>query len=306
MLMSMKTVSVVIPTYNYARFLPQAIDSALVQTHPPLEVIVVDDGSTDETPRVLAGYGDRIRVIRQANGGAGAARNTGIAAARGEYIAFLDADDVWLPRKLELQMARFEADPELGLVHCGAEVVDDQSRLTGFMINGLEGWVAADLLRLDREVMGPGSNIVVPRRVAEEMGGFDERLPPSEDWDFSYRIAARYRVGYVAEPLIRYRQHGAGIHLNIPKMERSMLIALEKAFTAADPKVRTLRNYSYGKLHRILAGCYFQAHRPRDFVRNLLKSLRYDPRNFGYFAAYPWRLIRRRRESSRPAARPAA
>src|SRR5437773_3781756 len=115
------TVSVVIPTYNYARYLPEAIDSALAQTHAPLEVIVVDDGSTDDTPRVLAVYGDRIRVIRQANRGPGAARNTGIAAARGEYVGFLDADDVWLPRKLELQMARFEADQGLGLVHCGAE-----------------------------------------------------------------------------------------------------------------------------------------------------------------------------------------
>ena len=302
----MKTVSVVIPTYNYARYLPEAIDSALAQTHAPLEVIVVDDGSIDDTPGVLAAYGDRIRVIRQANRGAGAARNTGIAAARGEYVAFLDADDVWLPRKLELQMARFEADPGLGLVHCGAETVDDEGRHAGFMINGLEGWVAADLLRLDREVMGPGSNIVVPRHVAEGIGGFDERLPPSEDWDFSYRIAARYRIGYVAEPLIRYRQHGAGIHLNIPKMERSMLIALEKAFASADPEVQALRNYSYGQLHRILAGCYFQTRRPRDFVRHMLKSLRHDPRNLGYFAAYPWRVITRRRANTHPAARPAA
>src|SRR6266480_4614865 len=121
--------------------------------------------------------------------------------------------------------------------------------------------------------MGPGSNILVPRHVAEAIGGFDERLPPSEDWDFSYRIAARYRIGYVAEPLIRYRQHGAGIHLNIPKMERSMLIALEKAFASADPEVQALRNYSYGHLHRILAGCYFRARRPRDFVRHMFKSL---------------------------------
>ena len=106
------TVSVVVPAYNYARYLPKAIDSALGQTHPPLEVIVVDDGSTDDTPRVLAAYADRIRVIRQANQGAGAARNAGIAAARGEYVAFLDSDDLWHPRKLELQLARFASDPE--------------------------------------------------------------------------------------------------------------------------------------------------------------------------------------------------
>ena len=302
----MKTVSVVIPAYNHARYLPAAIDSALAQTYAPVEVIVVDDGSTDDTPRVLAAYGDRIRVIRQANQGAGAARNAGLAASRGEYVAFLDSDDIWLPRKLELQMGRFDADPALGLVHCGAETIDEHGRTTGYLLDGLEGWVASDLLRLDREVMGPGSDIVVPRRVADEVGGFDVRLPPSEDWDFSYRIAAKYRVGYVAEPLIRYRQHGGGIHLNIPKMEKSMLIALEKAFASPDASVQALRDYAYGRLHRILAGCYFRARRPRDFVRHALKSLRYDPRNIGYFAAYPWRVIRRRRASALPAARPAA
>ena len=120
----MKTISVIIPAYNYARYLAEAIDSALGQTYAPLEVIVVDDASTDDTPRVLAAYGQRIRAIRQPNGGAGAARNTGIAAARGEYVAFLDADDVWLPRKLELQMALFDADPALGLIHGGKGATD--------------------------------------------------------------------------------------------------------------------------------------------------------------------------------------
>ncbi|HEX3110532.1 MAG TPA: glycosyltransferase family A protein, partial [Thermoanaerobaculia bacterium] len=115
----MKSVSVVIPSYNYARYLGEAIDSALGQTLPPLEVIVVDDGSTDDTPAVLAAYGDRIRVLRQKNAGVAVARNSGIAAARGECVAFLDADDVWLPRKLELQIPLFT--DSVGLVHCGVE-----------------------------------------------------------------------------------------------------------------------------------------------------------------------------------------
>ena len=219
------TVSVVIPAYNYARYLSMAIESALAQTHPPLEVIVVDDGSTDETPSVLAAHGDRIRAIRQPNGGAGAARNTGIAAARGDYLAFLDSDDLWRRDKLELQLARFARDPDLGLVHCGVETIDELGRTTGYLLEGREGWMAMEMLRLDREVIqAPGSNVMVPRRVAEEVGGFDARLPPSEDWDFAYRVAVGRRIGYVAEPLLRYRLHGGGIHLNIPKMERSMMI----------------------------------------------------------------------------------
>ena len=158
------TVSVVIPTYNYGRYLATAIESALAQTFVPLEVIVVDDGSTDDTPQILETFGNRIQTIRQLNQGAGAARNTGIAAARGEYVAFLDSDDIWKPRKLQMQIARFDADPALGLVHCGVEAMDGREMTIGYMLEGREGWVGADMLRLDREVIqAPGSNIMVPR-----------------------------------------------------------------------------------------------------------------------------------------------
>jgi glycosyltransferase involved in cell wall biosynthesis len=290
----MRTISVIIPTYNYARFVREAIDSALGQTLAPLEVIVVDDGSTDETPRILAEYGDRIRVIRQENQGVAAARNTALAAVRGEYIALLDSDDIWEPHKLERQLARFEADPALGLVHCGAETIDTDGRPIGVLLNGSEGWVAEDLLRLDRDVFeGPGSIIVVPKRIIEEVGGFDESLSQSDDWELFYRIALRYRIGYVAEVLASYRLHGSGIHMNIPRMEHNMLLALGKAFASPDPAVQSLRKQAYGRLHRILAGCYFQAGKPRQFIRHTVKSLRYDLRNLGYFAAYPWRVVSR-------------
>ena len=286
------------PSYNYARYLREAIDSALGQTCAPLEVIVVDDGSTDATPEVLESYGDRIRVIRQNNQGVAAARNAGIAAARGEYVAFLDSDDLWDARKLELQMARFDADPSLGLVHCGAETFDGAGN-TLEVLGGMEGRVAGAMLRLDRTVIaGPGSNIVVPKRIAEEIGGFDHRLPPSEDWDFCYRVAERYPIGYVAEVLVHYRMHGGGIHMNIARMENGMMLALEKAFTSPDPAVQALRKVAYGRLHRVLAGCYFQTRQPRNFVRHVLASLRYDPRNIGYFAAWPLRVISRRRARS--------
>ena len=288
----MKTVSVIIPTYNYGRFLRDAIDSALAQTYRPIEVIVVDDGSTDGTPEVLAAYGERIRVIRQDNRGAGAARNRGIAAAHGDYLAFLDSDDILRPQSLEREIARFVADPSLGLVHCAAESVDGDGKPLSVSLNGMEGWVATELLRLDREVIGtPGSGIMVPKRVAAEIGGYDESLQPSEDWDFCYRIAVRYRVGYIREPLLTYRLHGGGLHLNVGRMEISMLRALEKAFL--DPTVQSLRNHSYGRIHRVLAGCYFQLHQPRQFFKHMIKSLRYDPGNLGYFAAYPIRIASR-------------
>ena len=282
----MRTISVIIPAYNRARELRNAIDSALAQTRLPIEVIVVDDGSTDETPEVLARYGDRIRVVRQSNQGVAAARNAGIAIARGDLLAFLDSDDVWLPRKLELQAARFDADAELGLVHCGADFEG-----TGVNVDGLEGWVASEILRLDRSVIvAHGSGVMVPRRVAEELGGFDARMRVSEDWDFCYRVATRYRIGFVAEALVLYARHASGLHRDIEKMEHGMLLALEKAF--ADPAALPLRRHAYGRLHRILSGCYFQQHHWRAFIRHFVKSVRWDWRNVFYFATYPLRRVK--------------
>lgn len=288
-----KTISVIIPAFNYARYLRDAIDSVLAQTYPALEVIVVDDGSTDDTPAVLAAYGDRIRVIRQQNQGVSAARNSGIAAARGEYVAFLDADDLWQPAKLEAQMARFDADPSLGLVHCGAESFDGKGQTIHFWREGKQGRVAIDILRLEPVIAAPGSNIAVPKRVAEEIGGFDTRMTGSEDWDFYYRVAERYAIGFTPEALVRYRIHANGAHHNIAEMEKGMLLALQKAFASSDPAVQSVRNLSYGRLHRVLAGCYFQARQPSPFARHALRSLRYDARNLGYFAAYPLRLLSR-------------
>jgi glycosyltransferase involved in cell wall biosynthesis len=290
---SVKTISVIIPAYNYARYLAEAIDSVLAQTYPVLEVIVVDDGSTDDTPGVLAAYANRIRAIRQQNLGVSAARNTGISAARGEYVAFLDADDVWQPSKLDAQMARFDADPSLGLVHCGAESFDDKGKTIHFWRDGMQGRVAINILRLEPVIAAPSSNIVVPRRVAEEIGGFDTRMSGSEDWDFAYRVAARYEIGFTPEPLVRYRIHGGGSHWNIAAMEKGMLLALQKAFALPDPAVQSVRNLSYGRLHRVLAGCYFERRQLFRCARHLFRSLFYDARNLGYIAAYPARVLSR-------------
>jgi glycosyltransferase involved in cell wall biosynthesis len=288
------TISVIIPAYNYGRFLRDAVDSALAQTCPAFEVIVVDDGSTDDTPQILAGYGDRIVVIRQENLGTSAARNAGIAAARGEYVSFLDADDIWRPRKLECDAARFALDPTLGMVHCGAETFDNAGRTLSVSLTGLEGWIAPALLRLDREVIATPGSVTVRKAAAMEVGRYDSRLEVAEDWDFCYRIACRYRAGFVPEVLVRYRLHGRGKHLDIRKMEQGMFLALEKAFESPDRAVQALRNHTYGRIHRILAGCYFQDRQPRPFLRHMITSLRYDPRNLAYFTAYPFRLAKRR------------
>ena len=204
-------VSVIIPNYNYKRFLGEAVDSALGQTYNDIEVVVVDDGSKDGSREIIEGYARRIEAIFQQNQGVAAARNNGVAASNGEYIAFLDADDVWLPTKLELQAGLFAGDPELGMVHVGIVEIDDAGNCLDEHLNGQQGWVADELLRFQRGViLGGGSGIMVRRDVFEEIGGFDTRMSTSADWDLFYRIASRRRVGFIRRVLLKYRVHGTG------------------------------------------------------------------------------------------------
>ncbi len=270
------TVSVIIPAHNYGRFLSEAIDSALGQTAPPFEVIVIDVASTDGTAQVLAAYGERVRAFRISSRGPASARNFGAARSHGRYIAFLDADDVWEPRKLELQLARFATEPGLGFAHCAVRLFGGDG--AGELLEGLEGWVAAELLLLRRTVVpGPGSSMLIPRVVFDEVGGFDETLRASEDWDLCYRIASRSPIGYVAEPLVNYRSHAGGLHREAASLEYGMSRAFAKAFATGGPEVQSLRRRAFGRLHRILSGAYLDVGEPRKAVQHALRSIWFQP-----------------------------
>jgi glycosyltransferase involved in cell wall biosynthesis len=272
-------VSVIIPTYNYGRFLSHALDSVLEQTYPAREVIVVDDGSTDETPSVLAHYKDRICVIHQCRSGASAARNAGAMVASGELLAFLDSDDVWLPRKLERQVERLQTEPGLGLIHCGIEEIDVTRASFRRRLDGLEGWVADELLLMRRAViLGGGSGALIPQKVFAVAGGFDESLQAAEDWDLFYRIARRYQVGFVPEVLLQYRFHGANSQMNLRVREKMAMRAYAKAFENAEPRVRRLRRRAYGNLHMALAALFYADKQPVGAFRHALKSVWFTPR----------------------------
>jgi glycosyltransferase involved in cell wall biosynthesis len=294
------TVSAIIPTYNHAGFLPGALESVFAQTCCPLEVIVVDDGSTDETAEVLRVYEGRIRVLRQANRGVAAARNAGAAMALGELLAFLDADDAWLPSKLERQAARFDVESGIGLVHCGVEEVDGRGRQLRTRLDGMEGWVSREMLLFRRGViLGGGSAAVIRRTTFLDVGGFDEDLSTSADWDLYYRVARRYPVGFVPEMLVRYRVHSGNMHRNIQAMTRDMLAAYAKAFSEQDPELQRLRRGAYGRLHAMLAGSFFRAGEYGQFARHALASVAMRPGQVGYFAGYPVRALRRCLSASR-------
>ena len=201
----MPHVSVVIPVFNSARLIPSALGSVFAQTFRDFEVIVVDDGSDDRAELVdaLAKWNGRIRYIRQANGGPARARNTGMAHATGELIAFLDADDEWQPEKLAKQVQYFREYPETGLLHTAVIGVP----ASGTAQTGPPRQAFCDLFHTRFFVNT--LTVMAPKRVLNEAGGFDERREIHiEDWDLWLRIAARHPMGYIAEPLAYHRPGG--------------------------------------------------------------------------------------------------
>lgn len=210
----MKTVSVIIPVYNQETFIAEAIESVFQQTIPQneIEIIVVDDGSTDGTSERLNSYKDRIHVISQANAGVSAARNAGIRQATGKFVCCLDSDDLFLPEKIEKQLAVFQADAEIGMVHTGVSVVRPGE-------TGWEVWYdyippiykeretqIDELLKWNYLV---SSSVMVKRELFSQVGLFNESLRYAEDYDMWLRLLTCCRIGEVSEILVHYRWHGS-------------------------------------------------------------------------------------------------
>ncbi len=214
-------VSVVIPAYNRAHTLPRAIESVLAQDHADLELLVVDDGSTDDTASILAGYDDpRLRVLRQeTNRGVSAARNRGMREAQGAFIAFLDSDDEWRPAKLSRQLQIFARGTRgLGLVYTGAETLGLESRRTD--TPAFRGDLL-DTLLLRNVLHGAGSSAMIKREVVETVGYFDEDLPAIEDYDYWVRLARFFAVDYAPEPLIRYHDPSGDLAADAERRSRN-------------------------------------------------------------------------------------
>lgn len=204
-------ISVVIPSFNSARFVVQAVQSALAQTYSPVEIIVIDDGSSDNTQVVLDPFFERIRYVYQSNGGLSKARNRGIEEARGELIAFLDADDQWLPEKLTKQWECLQVNSSAALVHT------DTYQL--YELNGKQFHVSLGKERFSGSCFPEFfwgnrvtvSTVLVTRPCLDQVGTFDEdiRGASTQDLDLWLRIARRYPLAYVSEPLVLYRHHVA-------------------------------------------------------------------------------------------------
>jgi len=228
--MSKPLVTVVIPAFNASRTIAATLDSVVAQTYDTLEILVVDDGSTDSTAEIVLAYRDcdpRITLIKQANGGVAAARNTGIKAARGHYIAPIDADDLWHPTKIAKQMAVLLAGgADMGLVYSPCRIIDaNNGVLRTSPFYGCQGWVFCQHIYIN--FVGNGSSLLFRKKVALEVGGYDSSCEPCEDMHFQSRVAARYRFGCAPEYLIGYRHLPGQASSNAERMFNSHKFALE-------------------------------------------------------------------------------
>lgn len=218
--------SVIIPTYNRAWCLNRAVDSVLAQSFRDFELIVVDDGSSDDTARLLEVYGDALRVLRQANQGVSAARNAGIAAARGRWIALLDSDDHWLPEKLAAQMKWLAAHPAYRICQTEELWIRDGKRVNPKKRHRKHGGHIFERC-LPLCLVSP-SAVIMARNLLDEVGGFDEDLPACEDYDLWLRIACSHPVGLVDAPLIVKTGGHADQLSRAPELDKFRIRALAK------------------------------------------------------------------------------
>lgn len=271
-------VSVVIPAYNYAHFLREAVDSVLNQTHPRVELVVVNDGSTDDTKDILDSYGDRLVAVHQQNLGLSAARNTGIRTASHAFIAFLDADDVWEPDKLACQMARFaELPADYGLVACDRGVIyrdgQRQPEEIAFRKTKLTSreLTAANLLM--RSHFSP-SAVVARRACFDTCGFFDPALRSTEDRDMWIRIAEQWRLFWDERVLCYIRKHGDNMSANAPRMKRNMLKVLRAARQRNRDRIRAPLFWRrvFAFLHFQVAWMHYESGHRAKAVGELLLS----------------------------------
>ena len=282
-------ISVVIPAFNSYGFLTTAVRSVVDQTYKNFEIIIVDDCSNDDTERVVKAFtlsNDNIKYIKHdENKGLSEARNTGIMAAKGEFIAFLDADDIWSPRKLEYQYGKFEENPKLGVVFTGYTLIDLNKRIRREYcppkFNNQYDFARNLLVR--NIVTGSASSVMIKKECFEKVGLFDTVLKAAEDWDMWMRIAHKFTFAAVESPCVTYVEHSQNMSRNIGRMITYSIRAVlknlqlyENLFSKSDLKLIKKRALSNIYL-RAAQGLRDNPRDRREMLRYLTKSIFFYP-----------------------------
>ncbi len=248
----MPQISIIIPAYNAQQTILETIASVQEQTFQDWELIVVNDGSKDRTLEVLRTLNEpRLRVFSYTNGGVCKARDRGFAQAQGEYIAFLDADDLWLPEKLELQLKALQKNPSASVAYSWTCFMDEQPEKVLFHYSApykFTGNVYRQLLISD--FIHSGSNTLIRKAAIEAVGSFDPNCPGCADWDYWLRLAAQGEFVVVPKHHILYRRRAGSMSTNVAKMRREALIAINKAYRMAPPELRHLKDRTLANLYK--------------------------------------------------------
>jgi cellulose synthase/poly-beta-1,6-N-acetylglucosamine synthase-like glycosyltransferase len=277
----MPLISVIIPVYNGEKTIRETIESVLSQTFTDFELIVINDGSQDATLQIVERIQDaRLKVFSYPNSGQATSRNRGIARACGEYISFIDADDLWTPDKLEAQLKGLQDNPQAAVAYSWTKCIDELGQFSrrGSHISD-RGDVYAKLLLID--FIENGSNPLIRAQALTAVGDFDESMVPSEDRDLWLRLAARYHFVAVPAPQILYRQSANSESANILRMEAASLRVIEQAFTQAPESLQHLKKHSLANIYKGLTFKTLEGlpsrQRGLTAARLLWYSIRNDP-----------------------------
>lgn len=267
--------SVVMPAYNVAPFILESVQSVLGQTFRDLELIVVDDGSHDGTADQLLSVKDsRLQIIRQANGGSSSARNSGIEFGTGEYIGFIDADDLWLPNKLEAHISFLERHPEVDLTFSRSELIDEDGKATGRTSARVSGGVSFKDL-LTENVVNNGSAVVMRRKALDQAGHFDAELKACVDWDLWLRVAMlRPSNTFCLDGLFtKYRMRSGQITKDWRRMEAAWRQMFAKVHNVAGAQVEIIANEARARFYRYLAYIAYENLEYANSARLLRRAL---------------------------------
>lgn len=281
----MTKVTVAIGTYNMANYLAEAIDSALAQDHDDIEVVVVDDGSTDETRGVVRRYGRKVRYVYQENGGVASAYNRALALAKGDYVHFLDADDVLTPSTIDRLAGLLDESPSAGMAYGDALVVDAAGKVYGTRVapdsfTGRRLIPSAEAFKeLLRGCHITNSAVMIRKSVLDRIPPFRPKAVPGEDWDLWLRVAAEYDVLHLPISACYYRVHNASITsaYTVESVMRSHLYALDTIFGNPTFRYAHLRGYAYACLDRTIARVAARARERRRFFGELRNALVRQP-----------------------------
>ncbi|MEI9978134.1 MAG: glycosyltransferase family A protein [Edaphobacter sp.] len=277
----MATVDVIIPAFNAAKYLPAAIESVISQTFEDWQILLVDDGSTDNTAEVVAPFldrlGSKIRFIKQNNRGVSAARNTAIQASTAEFLALLDADDLWLPCRLSESLKILAERPQAGLAYSLLTHIDSEGRL-GETFEGnrrnAQGRIAPYIYM--RKVELPTPTITLRRRCLDEVGIFDETMRATEDRDLWLRIALRYEVAFVPKVLTYYRATPNSATSDSQRMLKAQLKFIHKHYGSEGCGLRP-RQTAWARAYKQRAETLKNQNRPWDALMNSLRAVALYP-----------------------------